>query len=249
MKIAKDILDIIDAGSCEGGLFRLPNITLDRKIYLEVNKVLEFLGGKWDRKLKAHVFEEDIGDAIESVLLTGEVRDLKKEFQFFETPEDLAQELVDMAEVSPEMLCLEPSCGSGRILKILINHVGEENALGIDINFGYIKGLRSIGYCVMEADFMSVVPNMVYDRIVMNPPFTRQQDIDHVSHALKFLKPGGILASVMSAAIKFRTNTKTVSFIEELGTLCSSYSIKDLPEKSFSSSGTNVSTIVLKVVK
>jgi 16S rRNA G1207 methylase RsmC len=35
----------------------------------------------------------------------------------------------------------------------------------------------------------------------MNPPFARQADIHHVNHALKFLKPDGLLVSVMSAGV------------------------------------------------
>ncbi len=34
----------------------------------------------------------------------------------------------------------------------------------------------------------------------MNPPFSRQQDIRHVMHAAKFLKPGGRLVAVMGAS-------------------------------------------------
>ncbi len=48
-----------------------------------------------------------------------------------------------------------------------------------------------------------------FDRVVMNPPFERQQDIDHVSRAAGMLKPGGRLVSVMSAGVTFRENNKT----------------------------------------
>ena len=37
-----------------------------------------------------------------------------------------------------------------------------------------------------------------YDRIIANPPFTKNQDIDHVMQMWNFLKPGGRIVSIMS---------------------------------------------------
>ena len=62
MQIKPEILDILNQSAIvSNGLFSLtlPNIQLDRKTYLEVNKVLEALGGKWNKKHKAHIFETD----------------------------------------------------------------------------------------------------------------------------------------------------------------------------------------------
>ena len=46
----------------------------------------------------------------------------------------------------------------------------------------------------------------------MNPPFDRERDIDHVLHALKFLKDDGRLKAVMSAGTEFRETRKAVAF-------------------------------------
>ena len=119
MNIEKPILEIIEQGNTVGNLYYLPNVQLDRKIYLAVNKVLENLGGKWNRKQKAHVFESDISDRIDNVLLTGSVVDPKKEFQFFETPPELAKRLVEMANIQPLETVLEPSAGKGAIAQYI----------------------------------------------------------------------------------------------------------------------------------
>src|SRR5512142_1337205 len=63
---------------------------LDRKLYQEVNAALEALGGKWNRKAKAHLFEGDPRDAIEQVVVDGEFTDEKREFEFFATPVPVA---------------------------------------------------------------------------------------------------------------------------------------------------------------
>jgi 16S rRNA G1207 methylase RsmC len=86
----------------------------------------------------------------------------------------------------------------------------------------------------------------LYDRILMNPPFSKQQDIDHVLHAWKFLKPGGRLVAIMSGGTDYRTNKKAVAFqnlVAEHG------HIEPLPEGSFEESGTGVNTVLVVLDK
>lgn len=94
-------------------------------------------------------------------------------------------------------------------------------------------------------DFLMVEPEPIYDRVVMNPPFGRQADIKHVNHALKFLKSGGMLVSVMSSSVTFRSNKLTADFrqmVEDRGG-----HIEELPESSFKSSGTMVNTVIVVI--
>src|SRR3546814_19124442 len=42
-----------------------------------------------------------------------------------------------------------------------------------------------------------------FDAVIMNPPFDRGRDCDHVRHALAFLKPGGVLVAIMSARAEY----------------------------------------------
>lgn len=243
MKIDKEILDIIDAGESEDNTYYLPNIKLERNMYLKVNKVLEILGGKWNRKAKGHVFDSPIDDRIDNVILSGEVTDKKKELQFFETPTEIVQQLCELAYIESNLHVLEPSAGQGAILKGIQNYSSKIFWAELDEdNASHIQFGERIG-----KDFLKVEPNgLKIDRVVMNPPFTVQQDIDHVTHALRFLE-NGILVSVMSPSIKFRTNKKTTDFLNNISQY--QYEIIDLPEKSFASSGTSVNTIILKVRK
>jgi len=245
MKIDKDVLEIIDAGITEGNVYYLPKMQLDRSMYTKVNKVLEILGGKWNRKQKGHIFETSIDDRIDDIILTGEIIDKKKELQFFETPENIALQICELANIKPDSTVLEPSAGRGAILKVAEEYYSRHlfwSELD-DYNASHIYIGKKIG-----KNFLEIEPDEIkFDRIIMNPPFSRQQDIDHVTHALKFLKDDGILVSVISASIKFRTNKKTKDFlgcINEYET-----EIIDLPAKSFASSGTMVNTIILKVDK
>jgi hypothetical protein len=87
-----------------------------------------------------------------------------------------------------------------------------------------------------------------FRRIVMNPPFSREQDAKHVLHAYEnFLAKPGILVAIMSAGVRFR-QTERAKAIRKLvddgvGTMV------DLPDKSFQDSGTLVRSVMVTLVK
>lgn len=246
MKISNTVLDIL--GNCEvqDNVLYLPNVQLDRADYTAVNKVLEALGGKWNRKAKGHVFDHCPADDIEAVILTGEFTDKKKEYQFFPTPADLAERLCDLAEISGSTTVLEPSCGQGNIADAVWSR-GPAKLLGIELNVDMEKYLAQKPYETrVGLDFLQYSEE-AWDRIVMNPPFTRQQDIDHVLKAYEVLAPGGILVSVMSVSPFFRSNKKSVefrAFLDDVGA-----EVDELPEGAFKESGTMVRTCVVKIRK
>ena len=246
MKIAQNILEIIEQGNTEDNLYFLPNKQLDRKTYLDVNKVLDCLGGKWNRKAKAHVFESDISNAIDDVLLSGEVIVPKDEFQFFETPPDIVDQLIDLVGVHIGHTCLEPSAGKGAIAGKLRELAGSISIVTcVELNPNNVRILLDMGYPVYEGDFLRYPVAGEFDRIVMNPPFTRQQDIQHVEKALLHLKDGGCLVSVMSAGVMFRQNKRTLSFWDTINKYHNE--IIKLPQGAFKVSGTMVNTVILKV--
>jgi hypothetical protein len=120
MKVSDEVIDVLaNSETAENKLF-LPPTQLERKLYVAVNKALEALGGKWNRKEKSHVFDFEPDEAIEKLLQTGEYVCAKKEFQFFETPEWLAKKMVDIADIQPGDRVLEPSAGRGAIARHLL---------------------------------------------------------------------------------------------------------------------------------
>jgi predicted RNA methylase len=241
----KNILGIIESGEVKDNLYYLPNIQLDRKVYSEINKVLNFLGGKWNKKLKAHVFDTPIGEAIDNFLLTGDIKDIKKEFQIFETPPKLAQRIIELAYIEPGMSCLEPSSGGGNIVREINKKVDKKDIICFDICEHLVGGLKKEGFNVTHADFLSLGDIGTFDRIIMNPPFSKQQDIDHVLKALKYLKSDGILISIMSYGVMFRSNSKTINFWTEVNKY--NFETAELPKDSFKDSGTKVNTILLTI--
>lgn len=232
---------------------------LDRKLYTEVNKVLEAVGGKWNRKLRGHLFPSDaaVEEALDSVLHTGAIVDTKKLFQFYETPAKLADELVRLADIKAGMRVLEPSAGYGALIRALARL---DVSLSVDLyevdtyKSERLIALRdtlwstsTVGIRAMTfLDFRSCQappPSHRYDRVLMNPPFRNQQDAIHVRHAYNLLKPGGRLVAIMSAAVKFR-ETAHYAWVR-----ANAETIKDNPPDAFKESGTLVRTCIVVMNK
>jgi hypothetical protein len=222
---------------------------LPRDLYLEVNKALDALGGKWSRKHKGHLFEDDPRDAIDRVVLTGAFTDAKQEYQFFETPMRVVYKLAELARLeatNPPMRILEPSAGRGAIADELSRWAGTVLTL-VEKMPENRRALEAKGYVLEpEPDFLKYHGGP-FERIVMNPPFSRQQDIDHVTHALSMLAWGGRLVAVMSAGVRFRQNRKARDFhalLEEFDT-----EFIELGDGAFKASGTMVKAVVLVAVR
>lgn len=233
MKIKNEVTDIIADSRIEGTALYLPPRQLERNLYVAVNKVLEALGGKWNRKAKAHIFAESPEDIIEEILQTGEYVCQKSEYGFFETPEPLARRLIELAGVNGGTV-LEPSAGRGAIAKFM-------QCDCIELEESNRKYLLENGFNLIGDDFLQF--QTPYDYIIANPPFSKQRDIDHVTHMIKLARKR--VVSVMSASILFRTNRKTLEFRELVQSKRGE--IIPLPEGSFKASGTNVNTCVVVV--
>lgn len=246
------VLNILDGSTIIGNVVKLNSGQLDRKLYADVNKVLEALGGKWNRKVGGHTFASDPSDIFDEVLLTGEYSPdtTKQDFGVFFTPAWLAEKVVDMADIRREDTILEPSAGEGAIADAVLRRCPWA-APNLDLNEiqpEKVKFIKGKGYAnVLQYDFLSSdFSKAGYDKIVMNPPFAKQADIKHVLKAWELLNAGGRLVSIMSAAVKFRSTNLTTAFRE---IIAKHGVIEDVPEGAFKESGTNVSTVMVVLDK
>ena len=194
-------------------------------------------------------------DAVEDDPLARPNTSLAKNLGWFPTPPAVVRELMDSAGVNyvhrgdPPLRILEPSAGEGAIALAIREEMGAGTILQcIEIDAGRAATLDVLGFDVWQDDFLAL-RNMgagdKYDRIVMNPPFDAQRDIDHVAHAVRFLAPGGKISAIMSASVEFRDNAKGIAFralIEKM-----KGSIRDLPAGSFADSGTMVNTVLVEL--
>lgn len=232
-----------------------------------LKRVMVALGGNWKTGGKktpgGFRFPDDV-DAAELVRLakeTGEITD-PKAAELFETPLPLGAVAVERLELQPGMRVLEPSAGRGALVRALIlaqSRLHIEAMEAVDENIAgklaallsdRANDLRLTGvFNVVHGDFTLAEPGRTwsepFDRILMNPPFSKRQDIQHVRHAYKFLAPGGVLVAIMSAGVKYRDDKLGREFRDfvKLHEGC----IWDNPERSFAESGTDVRTVMVRI--
>lgn len=178
-----------------------------------------------------------------------------RNFGLFETSEETAQRVFErLGSIEPGARLLEPSAGRGALAKIARSKGA--NVQCVEIQTGLSAELREQGLAVKQADFLTLTPADLgmFDAIVMNPPFDRGRDCDHVRHALTFLKPGCRLVAIMSARSEFAEDKRTASFRAlidkfEMIDRWARSKWQDLPAGSFAHAGTMVNTVTLAIRK
>lgn len=202
---------------------------------------------------------------------------LAKNFGFFPTPERATATLIEGVRLSPGDRVLEPSAGTGN-LALALKRKGADVQC-VEVQPELAKQLHGMGFATHTGDFLTYnkMPGEHFDHVVMNPPFNRERDIDHVMHALTFVEGTGSLHAIMSAGTEFRQTKKARAFREYLLRLASNrttftkaelddwqdtlrtlswkdsrnakahVSWEDLPAGSFTESGTNVNTCILRI--
>lgn len=143
------------------------------------------------------------------------------------------------------MLVLEPSAGRGNIVDALERAGAKVDA--VELLPANVEALTRQGSAntIRTADFLTVPPEPRYDRAVMNPPFAKQADIHHVTHAFKFLKPGGRMVAVMSSSVSFRDNKLTTDFRELVRQQGGWF--ETVEDGAFKESGTMVRTVIVVI--
>jgi predicted RNA methylase len=257
----------------------LPPEQLDRLLYEAVDKVLRALGGKWNRSKRVHDFADGLGEQLSDVLAAGRVVDQKKSLEQFYTPADLAARMVRAVDVGPGDYALEPSAGTGSIVKTLLAAGADVVAIEIDPRNAATlaqlgRDFTGVEYSVEHADFLTMPPlhflhpGLVPSVVVMNPPFSNNQDIAHVTRAFDMLAPGGRLAAIMSPHFTFAKDKASIVFRHLIGyperlvaevapsfvAAMSSPQVEDasvnlLPAGTFREAGTNVSTVLVVLKK
>jgi 16S rRNA G1207 methylase RsmC len=159
---------------------------------------------------------------------------------YFPTPAPIVATMLDRAQLEPGLTVLEPSAGSGNIADAVKAACPGAHIEVFECNRKLAELLQLKGLTFAGDDFTLSDTRLKFDRILMNPPFEKQADIDHVRHAFNHLKPGGVLVSVMAPGFEFRQDRKSTEFREWLNETGGTW--EDLPGGAFKSSGTGIST-------
>lgn len=260
-KVDDDVREVLARSNIQPDRVSLPPEQLDRKLYERVNKALTAAGGKWNRSAKAHLFDRDPREALGLAIETGEATDIKKALQAFYTPDPVAERMVKLAGIGPGMRVLEPSCGDGQLAMAAAKAMGKSGVIDcIDIDpvglqkaHQRLTGLGRKDDTFTCVDFLTVGLDRfrgerIFDAVLINPPFTNGQDMEHVRHAHEFLSrtPGRDARLVAITFPSWRTKrTKAAAEFREFFARYKDQEPIELPAGTFSESGTDIPTVLI----
>lgn len=246
MKLTQEQIEILKAGKIEENRFYL-QWQLDRKQYASINEVLETKGLKWNRWKKAHIIDwftqEELENSISDIIEAWEVETLKetiKKFQYYPTPKEVAEYLIELADIKPLDSILEPSAWQWAIVNCIDKDYTDLTL--IELNPENCEKLVEQQYQVIKQDFLEYKWR-TFNKIIANPPFSKSQDVKHILHMYELLNEWWRLVSVASSSIK----TREGKLYDELRQLNPEFI--DLPAGSFKESWVMVNTVIVLINK
>lgn len=208
------------------------HVFFDAAMLLDINRAL------------AEFFGEVLPDAEEEDAKPQASTAVSKDLQFYPTPLAVIEDILDAAGIHrpkyysrgeiPAYRVLEPSCGDGRILDEI--KARGSRGFGIEFHPGRAAAARANGHSVLTGNFLDQPASEDFDFVVMNPPFSGFHYLKHIRHAMRFLKPGGTLVSVLPASAWYDHKELDGKWT-------------DLPVASFAESGTNIPTGYIRMRK
>lgn len=233
----------------EDNILKLPKVKFSKKSYGVAKAWIEEAGGSWEGgRVQGFTFPFD-ATRVFSILSKGERCRLQKEFQFFETPAEVADWLVSLVgDIKPGDRILEPSAGRGAIVKAIKRVCPEATVDCYELmpeNIGILAKVS--GVVLVGDDFEKDEEVEFYSKIIANPPFNKNQDVRHVMKMYDHLLPGGCLASITSKHWQVGQESECVRFREWLE--AKGAVIHDIAEGEFKESGTGIATAAIVIIK
>lgn len=166
-----------------------------------------------------------------------------KDLQYYATPAKVVDHVLDHYLGNIEGVeILEPSCGDGRFLDGLRKR--KAKPYGIEVDALRAAAARAKGHTVLTANFLATPAVKKFKQVVMNPPFYGTHYAQHVLHAWDFLEPGGTLTAILPVTAR---EHGLLDHLLPKSQWAEPW--RDLPVGSFSESGTNINTTVLRIHK
>lgn len=254
IQLARDILK--ESTQIEGCVVRLTCGQLSRPAYVAVNKALESMGGKWNRKQAAHVFPTEPTAAITAFISGAAMAKPPRTSEgYVPTPAELAAQIVndhtEIDELHDGAAILEPSAGDGAFVRAILDvnptlaiTAVEPNTARLDL----ITPVDGADVTRVNSTFeeFAAATTTRFAGVVMNPPFAVPGGasiwIDHVRLAYELLSPGGRVTAIVPISLVQRQDRRH-SEIRDLMHAQGGYALLD--EQAFKTSGTGVRTAVM----
>ena len=220
----------------------------NKKYYAEAKKWIEEAGGSWQGgKVQGFTFPFN-PERVFSILKDGKRCNLQQDYQFFETPADVADWLVMLAGgIHEDDTVLEPSAGRGALIKAIHRACPSVMVECYELmpeNREFLHTLSNV--ILLDEDFTKDSVGS-YTKIIANPPFSGNQDIDHIKLMYDRLEQGGTLAAITSQHWKFASEKKCIDFRNWLKEVHGE--VFEISAGEFKESGTSIITMAVVIKK
>jgi predicted RNA methylase len=248
-KIVHSIKDGINLLENIGDFLVLPEKWFSPTLYKKVGEFLKTFDCKNTSYKKRKAFKNNGKFSNNQILEIGNKLNgvsLSTKFNYYPTPDILVDVVQELAEITDSCTILEPSAGTGSLLKGL----NKDNIKCVELNEILAEILKSSKYNCTCSEIENYEPKERFDRIIMNPPFQKRLDAKHILLCFnKFLKENGILVAIHSHGILSNTD----KYSKEFQDLCRKYAVyhKSYVSGLFKDSGkgTAIPITVTKFVK
>lgn len=149
---------------------------------------------------------------------------------FFPTPDSVVDMMLDQAEIESGMTVWEPSAGWGNIADAVRDAHPDTYLEVTEAAYKLRDILKLKGHTLLDPPDCLEHKGWQFDRILMNPPFSENQDIRHVRHAYANLKAGGRIVAIMCEHAFFGREKVCQEFREWLFEVGSA---EELPDGAF----------------
>lgn len=229
-----------------GEVLTLPQVQFNKKAYLEAKKWIEETGGSWNTSKQGFTWEIDASRVV-GILLQGKRCNLQQEFQFFATPAKIADLAVSkFTSLSADMTILEPSAGRGALVEAVRRRCPSAIVDCYELMPENVPFLEKVeGAHIVGTDFTKAEGK--WQRIIANPPFSGNQDIDHVYMMYDHLQIDGEMSVITSQHWKFAQDNKCQYFRRWLED--NNADITDIDGGAFKESGTSIKTSLIHIIR
>ena len=212
--------------------------------YTILKDVLQKASGKYHNG--GFLFDSsDEAQTVLAALLDGEDVNIKKSLQYYASTDAAADILLNDVDFTGKTI-YEPHGGEGFLVRKSFD-LGAKEVLTTEIYRKFHPALEATGAKVIGTDVFDVTPDMLedVDAIVMNPPFTGGADVKHFNYLLSIIPRGIPIYAIMSGCVNHH-NWKVYKDFRDYLTSKGINPI-DIPAGSFKESGTNVSTVAIRI--
>jgi len=196
--VLEALIQIIKRRGVKENTVTLPYESGNTGLTKELSSIMVSIGGSPGRTLSSYVFDYDPLPVLKSIAMAGFIPD-HYSHQFYSTSESLAEKAVAQADIKPGMSVLEPSAGIGGIAKFLPSN----STTCVELAPLRCLVLKEMGFKdVVANDFIEWADGArQYDRIVMNPPFSKGRAKEHLLAAERCLADGGKIVAILPGSM------------------------------------------------